>query len=147
MILCSRKLGIVRNRSLCNFGNWAKNLESGFDDSISLQSRDEDIKDPEEHENSRGDGFDRFGATQFTAHGRVTTEEQNDNGQESLDTEHSHGESQAARGNLKNGKVKKQLTEKHLNKAEKELKKQPIKLRFFGNFVEFTSKARPWASQ
>lgn len=71
-------------------------LETGVDDFVGLQSGNEHVEDPEENKDGGSDGLDRFGTAQLAAHWRITSEHQNDDSQQSLNTEDRHGESQAA---------------------------------------------------
>ena len=76
-------------------------LETGLDDFVSLESGDHDVEDPEEDKDAWGDGLDVLGTSQFTSYGRTTAEEQDEDGDQSFDTEHGHGESQAAKNRLR----------------------------------------------
>lgn len=76
-------------------------LETGVDDFVGLQSGNEHVEDPEENKDGGSDGLDRFGTAQLAAHWRITSEHQNDDSQQSLNTEDRHGESQAAHRDIK----------------------------------------------
>ena len=80
-------------------------LETGLDDFVSLESGDHDVEDPQEDEDAGGDGLDVLGTSQFTSNGRTTAKEQDEDGDQSFDTEHCHGESQAAKNRLRTVKT------------------------------------------
>jgi len=74
----------------------SEDLESRIDDFVGLQSGDEHVEDPEEHEDGRGNGLDRLRTAEFASNGGWAPGEEDHDGEQSLDTEHRHGESQAA---------------------------------------------------
>ena len=75
----------------------ARGLESGLDDLVGLEGRNHDVEDPEEDEDAGGDGLDVLGAAQLAADGRASADEQDEDGEQGLDTEDSHGEAQAGK--------------------------------------------------
>ena len=75
----------------------ARGLEAGLDDLVGLESRNHDVEDPEEDEDAGGDGLDVLGAAQLAADGRASADEQDEDGEQGLDTEDSHGEAQAGK--------------------------------------------------
>ena len=70
-------------------------LETGIDDFVGFQGGNEHVEAPEENKDAGSDGLDRFGAAQLAAHGGVASQHQDDDGEQSLNTENCHGESQA----------------------------------------------------
>ena len=72
-------------------------LETGIDDFVGFQGGNEHVEAPEENKDAGSDGLDRFGAAQLAAHGGVASQHQDDDGEQSLNTENCHGESQAER--------------------------------------------------
>lgn len=48
-------------------------LKSGVDDSVSFQSGDENVKEPETNEYTGRDGFDALGASQFPSDGGISS--------------------------------------------------------------------------
>ena len=70
-------------------------LETGIDDFVGLQGGDEHVEDPEANEDGRSDGLDGFGAAQLASDSRVTTEHQDNDSEQSLNTEYRDGEAQA----------------------------------------------------
>jgi len=81
--------------ALCGFGEVSP-LEAGVDDLVGLHGGDEDVADPEEDEDARGDGLDALGASELAADRRVAPSQKDQNGAHSLATEERHGEAQAA---------------------------------------------------
>jgi len=70
-------------------------LKTGLDDFVSLESGDHDVEDPEEDEDGSGDGLDVLRAAQLAADGGAAAHEEDGDGDQSFDTEHRHGETQA----------------------------------------------------
>ena len=66
-----------------------------MDDFVGFQSWDEHVEDPEANEDGRSDGLDGFGAAQLASNGGVTTEHQDNDSEQSLNTEYRDGEAQA----------------------------------------------------
>jgi len=76
----------------------SEDLESRIDDFVGLQGGDEHVEDPVEHEDGRGNDLDRLGPAELASDGGGAPGEQDEDGEQSLDTEDRHGESQAADG-------------------------------------------------
>ena len=70
-------------------------LEARVDHAVGLQGGDENVEDPEEHKDAGGDGLDGLGPAQLASDGGTPPREEDEDCQEGLDTEHSHGEAQA----------------------------------------------------
>lgn len=73
-------------------------LETGLDDFVGLEGGDHDVEDPEEDEDSGGDGLDVLGTSQLTTDGGAAAGEEDGDGDQGLNTEDGDGESQAADG-------------------------------------------------
>ena len=73
-------------------------LESGVDDLVGLEGGDHDVEEPEADEDAGRDRLDGLGAAELAAHRRVAPEQQDEDGDQGLGTEHSHGEAQAEKG-------------------------------------------------
>jgi len=74
-------------------------LKSGFNDFVGLHGRYEDVEHPEEDENGRRNGLEDLGAAQLSAYCGVSSDQENDDCETSLDTEDSDRESETAGGN------------------------------------------------
>ena len=72
-------------------------LESGVDDAVGLHGGDGDIEHPEEDESWWWDGLEELGSSQLSTNGRMSSDEKDEDGEQSLNTEHGHREAQAAR--------------------------------------------------
>ena len=72
-------------------------LESGVDDTIGLHGWDSNVGDPQADKESRSDGLDGFGTAQLAAHSGVTPEQEGQNGDQRLNAENGHRESQAVK--------------------------------------------------
>ena len=71
-------------------------LESRLNHTISFHGGDHDIEDPEEDEESWWNCLEEFGAAELSTNSRMSPGQEDQDGAGGLDTEHRHGESQAA---------------------------------------------------
>ena len=78
---------------------FAQYLEPGLDHFVSFECGDHDVEDPEEDEDAGGDGLDVLWSSQFTTDGGATTQEEDEDGNQSFDTENGDREAQAAKLN------------------------------------------------
>ena len=72
-------------------------LESGVDDTIGLHGWDSNVGDPQADKEAGSDGLDGFGTAQLAAHSGVTPEQEGQNGDQRLNAENGHRESQAVK--------------------------------------------------
>ena len=69
-------------------------LESGVVNITGLHGWDSNVGDPQADKESRSDGLDGFGTAQLAAHSGVTPEQEGQNGNQRLNAENGHRESQ-----------------------------------------------------
>ena len=70
-------------------------LEARVDNPVGLHGRDGDVEHPEEDEAWWGNRLEELGSSQLSSDGSGPPGEQDGDGKTSLDTEHSHRETQA----------------------------------------------------
>ena len=87
----------VDGRNQRNWTNWVVFLESGVDDTIGLHGWDSNVGDPQADKEAGSDGLDGFGTAQLAAHSGVTPEQEGQNGDQRLNAENGHRESQAVK--------------------------------------------------
>jgi len=74
--------------------SWMFDLEARVDDTVGLHGGDSNIGDPEADKDAGGDSLDSLGATKLATNGRVSSGQQNDDGNQGLSTENGDRETE-----------------------------------------------------